>query len=283
MLARQSLFKRLGISALAICMIGSFGTPEREEDKLRDVLAPVLTSTGSAARLYFTTQCSMEHDSFAEDERPYPAFPQLSLAHSSANVPPLEAVRDMLRNQQDTAVTEDQSGLMRITLGAVPTALLKTRIARLTFTPIERWNPDPAIWAIEGAPEIKVAMRTLNLQLPRLRVIDILLGPTGDEKSPHLPSTLEGVTMDQALDAVATSFRQLVIYGECRQPNGQGTISIYFTPLTECDSHPQGMPCFLPEAKMRAAHSPAWPTPLELTPEPSLSPHPGGSAMEFYT
>lgn len=283
MLARQSLFEKFSISALAICMIGSFGTTEREENKLRDVLAPVLTSTGSTARLYFTTQCSMEHGNFAEDERPYPQFPHLSLAHNSGNVTPLEAVREILRNQQDTAVTEDRSGLMRITIGAVPAALLGTRIARLTFTPTERWNPYPAIWAIERAPEIKMAMRTLNLRLPPLRTIDIILGPTGDNRYPHLPSALEGVTMDQALDAVATSFKQLVIYGECTQPNGGGTISIYFTPLTECDSHPQGMPCFLPEAKMRAAHSPAWPTPLELTPEPSLSPHPAGSAMEFHT
>ena len=266
MLVHQSLFRKLSVGALAICMLGSLGGGQREEDRLRDSLAPALTLTGSAGRLYFVTQCSMSR-SFGRDE-PYPRFPELTLAPNTDHATALAAVREMLRNERDAAVTEDRSGMIRIMIGEVPAALLSTRIARLTFEPDARWNAVVAILAIENVSEVTAAMRRLNLDIPQPRVIDwILVGP-GNNRFPHLPVTLDNVTMDQALDAVARSFKQLIIYGECMQANGQGIISIYFTPLTECDSHLQGDPCFVPEAKM------GWPTPLELSPDPSTSPNP---------
>ena len=62
---------------------------------------------------------------------------------------------------------------------------------------------------------------------------------------------LENVTVDEALETVARTFRQLVIYGECTQPGGGGILSIYYTPLTGCVSDLQdGNPCFVPEARM---------------------------------
>ena len=253
-MAPRSL-KKLNIIALAVCMLGSLGMPQRREDRLRDTLAPVLTTTGGAARLYFAGQCD-----------PYPQFPHLTLAEGSDHATGLEATREIFANQRD-AVVEDRSGIVKITIGVVPTALLSTKIARLTLDPIARWNPAPAIQAIENTAEVKATMRRLNVEPPRLSVIDWILTGPGNNRFPHLPHILENVTMDQALDAVAKSFKQLVIYGECTQPNGRGTISVYFTPLTECDSHLRGNPCFVPEAKI------GWPTPLELSPDPSLSPH----------
>lgn len=202
-------------------------------------------------------------------DEPYPRFPQLTLMPSSEHAAGLEAVREIFRREQDAHVTEDRSGIIRIVIGALPTDLLSTKIARLTFSANARWNPILAITAIEGSTEVVAARRKLNL-LPsppaRLRVIDIILGPTGNNY-PHLPPSLENVTLDQALDAVATTFKQLVIFGACKEPGGQGTISIEYTPLTECESRSQGMPCFVPEAKM------GYPTPLELSPAPSLPPN----------
>jgi hypothetical protein len=266
---RQSLFRKLGVSALAICMFGSFGSGQRE-DVLRDALAPVLTSNGSAARLYFHTQCSIAR-SFGYDS-PYPRFPQLTLTPKSGRGTALDTVREILRNERDAVVNEDRSGMIRITIGSVPTALLGTRIARLELEPTARWNALSAILAIENTAEVRASMRKLNLRGPG-GIIDIIVGPpTGDNRYRHLPSSLENVTLDQALDAVAGTFKQLVVYGECSQPDGRGTISIYLVPLTECDSHLQGDPCFVPEAKMGR------PTPLELSPDPSLSPNPEDSA-----
>jgi hypothetical protein len=260
-LIRQSLFKKIGISALAICMLGSLGG-EQGEDSLRDALAPALTATGSAARLYFVTQCSTRL-SFGHEES-YPRFPRLTLAPNPAHAAILEAVREMLRNERDAIATEDRSGIIRITIGVVPTALLNTRITRLTFEPIARWNPAVAIEAIENVSEVTAAMRRLNQQIPLYTINRIVTQP-GDNRLPHLPPSLQNVTTDQALDAVARTFRQLVIYGECTQPNGQGILSIGYTPLTECDSHLQGNPCFVPKAKM------GWPTPLELSPNPQAT------------
>ena len=264
MLNFQSLFKKLGISALAICMLGSLGG-EQGEYALRDALAPALIATGTA-RLYFVTQCSTRLI-FGHEES-YPRLPRLTLAPNSVHATNLEAVQEVFRNDKDAIVTEDRSGMIRITIGAVPAALLNTRIARLTFEPLARWNSMNAIEAIENASEVTAAMGRLNLEVARLGFIERLVTPPGDNRLPHLPPSLQNVTMDEALDAVASVFRQLVTYGECTQPDNRGVLSVYNTPLAECDSHLQGNPCFVPEAKMGR------PTPLELSPDPSLSPNP---------
>jgi hypothetical protein len=267
-LVRQCVFKKLSIGALAISLLGSLGDWQTEEDKLRAALAPTLMSSGSAARLYFTSQCSMDSDTFGRGRASVP-FPRLALAPSPANAPPLKAVQAILRDERDVVVAEDRLGMIRITLGKVPVALLSTRITRLTFDPDARWNPDPAIWAIERTSEIQAAMRRLNIQrLPVL--IDILLTRSRDNRLPHLPTSLENVTMDEALDLVARTFKQLVVYGVCTQRDGQSTLWIDSTPLTECDSHYQVF-CFMPATKMGR------PTPLELSPDPSLSPNPRNS------
>jgi len=263
---RQCLFKKLGVSALAVCMLGSLGGWQREQDELRDALAPALTLAGSAARLYFGTHCS------SGNQGTFAAFPRLTLAAPPSHATPLEAVRAMLRNEREAAVVQDRSGLIKITLGVLPTALLSTRIARLTFMPDARWNPYPAIEAIQNAPEVQTAMRRLNVQFPGgLRIIDIILGPIGDNRYPHLPSSLENVTMDQALDAVAKTFRDLVVYGECTRPSGAAVFWIDETPLTECPSHFQVYSCFDPPGSERLRG------PI-VSPDPSVSP---GQATGF--
>lgn len=273
MLKRRSRSKkRLIVSVLAICMLGSLGGWQRGEDELGAALAPALTSTGSAARLYFAGQCSTIRDAF-DNVGPWLSFPRLTLAPSPAGATSLEAVQAILRNEPDAVVTKDRSGIIRITLGAVPTALLNTRIARLTFGPEARWNSYPAIWAIRDASEVQAAMHRLNLRLPQ-GFVDILL-TTPREDFPHLPPSLENVTMDQALDAVSQTFRDLVIYGICTKPNGQSFLWLDYTPLTECNSHFQVYSCFDPP---RSKHLPG---PIELSPDPSLSPNPGSSGERF--
>src|SRR5207249_10998696 len=37
---------------------------------------------------------------------------------------------------------------------------------------------------------------------------------------PHLPDHIENITLDQALDLLATTFGQLILYEECISPNG---------------------------------------------------------------
>jgi|HubBroStandDraft_4_1064222.scaffolds.fasta_scaffold04805_3 hypothetical protein len=258
---RQSRLKKLTVSALTICMLGSLGGWERGEDELRAALAPALAPVGSAARLYFATQCSRDNeDTFAP-------FPRLTLAPANAQAPSLDAVRTIFRYEREAAV-EDRAGIIKITLGVVPTDLLSTRIARLTLASEARWTPSDAIDTIQNAPEVQTAMRRLNVRFPGgLRIIDIISGPTGDNRYPHLPSSLENVTMDQALDAVAKTFRDLVIYGVCTRPNGQSVFWISETPLTECPSHFQVYSCFDPPG---SEHLPG---PIELSPDPLHSPH----------
>lgn len=260
MIVRESLFKKLGVSALVICMLGSLGGWETGEDELRAALAPMLVPVGSAARLYFATQCSRDN------EGTFAPFPGLALAPATANATSLDAVRAILRNERGATV-EDRSGIMKITLGIVPTDLLNTRIARLPFASEARWTPYSAIETIRNAPEVQTAMQRLNIRfLGGNGVVDIILGPSGDDRYPHLPSSLKNLTMDQALDAVAKTFRDLVVYGVCTRPNGQAIFWIDETPLTACPSHLQVYSCFDPPGSKHL------PGPIELSPDPSRSP-----------
>jgi hypothetical protein len=241
-------------------MLGTLGGWEREGDELRAALAPALAPAGSAARLYFGTQCSRDN------EDTFVPFPRLMLAAASAHATPVEEVQAIFRYER-AATVEDRYGIMRITLGVVPTDLLNTRIARLTFASEARWTPYSAIETIRDAPEVKSAMQRLKMRLPGGNgIVDIISGPIGDDRYPHLPSSLENLTMDQALDAVAKTFRELIVYGVCMRPNGQAVFWIDETPLTKCPSHFQVYSCFDPPG---SEHLPG---PIEVSPDPSLSP-----------
>jgi hypothetical protein len=81
---------------------------------------------------------------------------------------------------------------------------------------LAQYNPQIAIGAVQNAEEVRAAMRKLNVHVPPT-VISILVQQPG-EGLPHLPTRLTNVTVDEALDEVATTFEGIVLYGACTQP-----------------------------------------------------------------
>ncbi|MGC2405114.1 MAG: hypothetical protein WA431_01755, partial [Candidatus Cybelea sp.] len=58
-------------------------------------------------------------------------------------------------------------------------------------------------------------------------IIDHLAG--GPVKgAPHLPELMQNVTLDEQLDAVARTFKGIVTYGVCVQPNGKSLFRLGF-------------------------------------------------------
>jgi hypothetical protein len=113
------------------------------------------------------------------------------------------------------AVVDDRSGVLSIRLGDAPDELLRTEIRTLTFSEEEQATDVMAIMAIEENVDVQAAMRRLGYRMP-LEDLSILPSrPKPGRKS--LPRTLSDLTMDEALDKVATTFRGIVFVAVCEQ------------------------------------------------------------------
>jgi hypothetical protein len=171
-------------------------------------LWPVLKSAGVAARIYYQAVCQPDEDHLI-------VFPQIDVQPPSRGQTGLIAVRHMFRSNKNVTVTQDGDGMIRIRIGQFPDALLQTRIATVAFDPIEQYNYMLALGAIETTSEVQSAMGKLKIHAPS-RVYDMLTVQPADGL-PHLPPEIPNVSMDQALDSVATAFRGIVLYGACQK------------------------------------------------------------------
>ncbi len=180
-------------------------------------LWPVLSSAGKTGRVYYRAVCP-------PDLRYYPLrFPQIDVQPPSEIGTDLAIVQSIFRRDHDVAVTEDKNGIVRVRIGEVPDTVLRTRISTLSFNWDTQYNVLTAISAIESAPEVQSAMRTLKVS-STARVYNYrVLHPAAGR--PHLPAEVSNVTVDQALDMVARTWGGIVFYGACTEPS---TYEIYF-------------------------------------------------------
>jgi hypothetical protein len=182
---------------------------EMSMNAVQNYIWPVLKSAGKKGRIYYEAICPP-----AKDHRP--AFPPLEVRPPVTGATTPAAVRSIFRNEKGVSVAEDPPGIIRVRIGRVPDAILRTPISTLSLDPIEQYNPLAAIGAIENAPEVRSAMAKLHLAVSA-RVINMPVEwPT--EGPHHLPPELSNVTMDQALDMVARTWDYIVFYGACTEP-----------------------------------------------------------------
>ena len=181
---------------------GSLGAVQR-------YLWPVLASAGKTGRIYYEAVCPPTEY--------FPlAFPPIEVRPPLANATGLAAVRSVFRDEKGVLVAEDPPGIIRVRIGRVPDAILRTRISTLTLKPIEQYNSYPAIWAIERTREVQSAMEELHVVVP-VRAVDMpFVMPA--EGLPHLPPEVTNVTMEQALDMVARTWGGIIFYGACTEP-----------------------------------------------------------------
>jgi hypothetical protein len=185
---------------------GSQGDGRRFEGELFAHVWPALGHGSLAGRIYYVANCKPNDELSA-------SFPNLRLLSPSSEQTGLSAVRDIFRKEKNVSVEESTPGIIRITIGNVPEALLRVRIPELHFTRAEQYNYLPAIFRIEFAPEVRSATQKLGVYAPPRTVNVPLVDPS--EPLPHLPTTMTNVTVDQALDLVAVTFRGIVVYESC--------------------------------------------------------------------
>jgi hypothetical protein len=140
-------------------------------------------------------------------------FPKVYINKPSTAAAGIDAVRGIFAKQQQVEVTQDETGVIRIVLGKPPMSVLTTTIKSLAFTPDAQYNVLSAIRTVESAPEVLSVMSRLAIHNP-MRIAEYpVLQP--DTTLPHLPKEVSDVTMDQALDVIATTWSGVVFYGAC--------------------------------------------------------------------
>jgi hypothetical protein len=184
-----------------------------------------LMATGKSARIY------VHDDACQEGELGYLLFPMMEIRTPTKGQKGVEAIRYMFSDDPNVEVTEDVSGIVRISVGKVSTELLGTKVHSLMFSQRAQYNPqlpgtDGSTDTIMDAQEVKAVMAKLKVSMIG-GAFDILEAPP-IETLPHLPSSMNDVTVEQALDTVAKTFGGIIRYEECREPSGEGRIGVRF-------------------------------------------------------
>ena len=170
---------------------------------------PVLKSSGAAARVYYSASCQKD------DDYPIP-FPRLSV-QPPKDARALHGIEHIFRKDSSVTLAEKKSGVFDIVIGKVPDELLRTRITKLTLTLASQYDPYTAIRAIETTPEFHSAVTKLKLErVTQVTNMPVRMPAPGLQ---HLPSSIENVTVDEALDSVAKTFQVVVLYGYCEPPS----------------------------------------------------------------
>ena len=155
-----------------------------------------------------------------------PLIPPIRLQKVSNSNTVLEAARSAFVGDDNVTVSSDEQDNVRIEVGNVPDALLRTKIATLRLNEIEQYNPLRAIPAIEATQEVQRAAAALHLTPAPTLSVQLLQPPSPG--APHLPSVLQNLTVDQILGMLAARFKGAVLYGVCTQGPQPHEFSIGF-------------------------------------------------------
>lgn len=189
----------------------------RNENAFLDELGHMLKELGAGSRLYVHSTCSGDSQDLL--------FPNLELKPPRDTSSPLAALREALGSTQGVSISQRGPRLTQIVIGNVSDDLLRTRIHVLRLTSRQRYNFQDAIAAILDAKEVQDKIRELHMEVSPRFVHYPIVEP--DPRLPHLPRTLNEVTMDEALDRVAESFGGVVTYEECSSRTGTRLFSVH--------------------------------------------------------
>jgi hypothetical protein len=94
------------------------------------------------------------------------------------------------------------------------------------MAPIIRYNPRLALAGVVDAREVQVEMARLGLRASPAFSEGLVQEPM--RGVPHLPPVMKNVTVEQVLSSTAVTFKGVVVYGTCTQPNGKGLLDLNF-------------------------------------------------------
>jgi hypothetical protein len=205
------------VLSLALTVLSIVSTPAsvRIDQAAADYLRPVLTSIGGGARINYAGICPGEGKLL---------LPRVDAQPAPEGTTGIIAARQIFRNDPQVTVTQEQSGLLRITIGSVSTSILQTRIPTLTLDSDAQYSPASATDMIRFAMHTYAVEHGLDFDTAKHVIDYVVSGPA--EGAPHLPPLMQNVTAGDALDTVARTFKGIVLYGTCSPPDGKELFQI---------------------------------------------------------
>jgi hypothetical protein len=194
---------------------------QRHQETVLEYLRDVAWSSRKAIRLYYQANCAPMNGSLVDYSVPMPLF---RVQPPSRGKNGLAAVRDIFNHVKGVRIAEKPEGIIRIWIGKVPTEILRTRIHRLTLDRQAQYDPSSAIAAIESTREMDAAMNSLRLTLSP--DVGGLVAPAW-KGLPHLPGSVNDMTVDQALDMIAKTWGGPVVYGACTARTGENGAKLF--------------------------------------------------------
>jgi hypothetical protein len=214
------LLTLMGPTLVGVASAGQTWPSERWEQAARILghLLPAFEKNRTGVWISYAARCDAVSS--------LPLIPRVRLQKALRTNTVLEAARSVFRGDDNVVVSSDHLDNVRIEIGNVPDALLRTRITTLRLNEIEQYNPLDAIAAIKATSEVENAADALHL-IPAV-TIEVQLIQRPSPGAPHLPSVLHNLTVDQILDMIATRFKGAVLYGVCTQGPRPRQFSIGF-------------------------------------------------------
>lgn len=174
-----------------------------------DYLRPALENVGEVARIYYASECPMKRNE----------LDSVWLEPPLQGATGIDAVRQIFRDDPSVTVTQDRSGMVRIVIGSVSSTVLQTRLPSLTLNPFAQYTAASAVDEIAFTADSYAKERRLPFRLAPYLIDHLASGPGAGR--PHLPATMQNITIDGALDAVAKTFSGIAVYSECGEPDGK--------------------------------------------------------------
>lgn len=194
------------------------------EHELIGLLSTVFSTHSEAARVYFESSCKSRSKPNLLTLGSLP-LPTISIRSVSAAQSPSAAVRQIFLDNRNVSTYTNDSGLVVVEIGNVNRDILETKINSIRLSSSQRYTPQLAIDKILRHVAIQTAEGKRNLSLlPRPMDLHVVSPSPG---LPHLPSQFGPVTLDQALDSVASTFHGVVIFGICTR---WGVYDVRFVP-----------------------------------------------------
>jgi hypothetical protein len=194
---------------------------QRHEEAVLEYLREVAWSSKKAIRLYYQANCVPMNGALVDYSV---RMPLSRVQPPSRDKSGLAAVRDIFHHTKGVRIAEKPEWIIRIWLGKVPTEILRTKIHRLILARQAQYDPSFAIAAIESTKEMDAAMNSLRLSLSPN--VGGLVAPV-EKGLPHLPGSVNDVTVDEALDMIAKTWGGPVVYGACTARTGENGSKLF--------------------------------------------------------
>lgn len=153
-----------------------------------------------------------------------PRFPlRYHIKHTSS---PVDALRDIFAENSKMQITQEPSGMIRISETDVPQDVLNIRIRQVDFDMKDTradggmlwslYSGNRLLWPILEAPEVRTFMDAHKVHPLGWKpgIFYQVSGPPYSDVQ-HVKGRLENVTVSQALDRVAQTFPGMWVYREC--------------------------------------------------------------------